>query len=69
MRKNYWVTVKFGDCYGQKIHIKLALYAKEKELATEVRVKVERLIEQNPVFKNCFYEGYDAKEISNETVE
>lgn len=60
-RKNYWVTAKFGDCHGNKIHIKLVIYCKEKDLATEVRIRIERLIEKNPVFRECFYEGYDAE--------
>lgn len=61
MRKNYWVTVKFGDNYGQKIFIKLAVFAREKDLSTEVRIKVERLMEENPIFKYCFYEGFEAE--------
>ena len=61
MRKNYWVKVRFADSHGNKIHIMLAIYCKEVELSTEVRIRIERIIEQNPIFRNCFYEGYEAE--------
>ena len=54
MRKHYWVTVEFKDNHETTFQIKKGFYASREKLQTEVNIFIERLMEENPVFKYMY---------------
>lgn len=54
MRKNYWVSIQFRDNHDTFLTIKKAFFTTPERLNTEVNVFLERLMEQNPMFKYMY---------------
>lgn len=54
MRKHYWVTVEFRDNHETIFKIKRGFYTTSEKLHTEVNIFIERLMEENPVFKYMY---------------
>ena len=57
--KIFWCLIKFSDADDVGLNLKVNFYCKEKELYTKVMVYVERLREDNPFFKNLYYDGFE----------
>lgn len=57
--KNFWCLIKFSDENDVDANLKVRFYCREKDLHTQVMIYVERIRENNPFFKNQYYNGFE----------